>query len=252
MNSYAQYSYPLFNQLPASLKVLYTMVLLIFGLGYIFAMVQVYEVHAGRDGKPGVSVQDIQIAYRGSNSGTRLESAINGPMSSMLPASESATIVSWLHTDMSEEAFNKEILPILETRCTACHDGSNPHIPNLTSFENVKTVTVVDTGVSVGTLVRVSHIHLFGLAFIFAFMGLIFSHAYVRRIWLKNVIIILPFAAIFLDVMSWWLTKVAEPFGYIIFASGALMGVSFAFQWCVSMYQLWFFKCPDDEVCVVP
>ncbi|HGX93606.1 MAG TPA: elongation factor-1 alpha [Candidatus Tenderia sp.] len=173
-------------------------------------------------------------------------------MSSMLPASESVTIVSWLHTDMSEEVFNKEILPILETRCTACHDGSNPHIPNLTSFENVKTVTVVDTGVSVGTLVRVSHIHLFGLAFIFAFMGLIFSHAYVRRIWLKNVIIILPFAAIFLDVMSWWLTKVAEPFGYIIFASGALMGVSFAFQWCVSMYQLWFFKCPDDEVCVVP
>jgi len=252
MNSYTRFSYPRFNELPASLRVLYTMVLLIFGLGYLFAMVQVYEVHAGRDGKPGVSVQDIQIAYRGSNSGTRLESAIKGPMSSMLPESESVAIIGWLHTDMEEDDFNENILPILEARCIACHDGSNPHLPNLNSFDGVKKVAVADTGVSVGTLVRVSHIHLFGLAFIFAFMGLIFSHAYMRRAWLKNVVIILPFAAIFLDVMSWWLTKVAEPFGYIVFASGALMGLSFAFQWCVSMYQLWFFRCPDNEACTVP
>ncbi len=251
MNSYTRYSYPLFNELPISLKLLYTMVLLILGLGYLFALIQVYEVHSGRDGKPGISIQDIQIAYRGSNDGTRLESAIKGPMASMLPQEESAAIISWLHGDKSEASFRTQVAPILEARCSACHDGANPHLPKLIEYEDVMKVAVSDTGVSIGTLVRVSHIHLFGLTFIFAFMGLIFSHAYTRRPWLKNLVIILPFVAIFLDVASWWLTKVADPFGYIVFASGALMGLSFAYQWSVSLYQLWFFKCPDD-VCEVP
>ena len=251
MNSYAQSQYPRLYELPTSLKVLYSMVLFTFGMGYLFAMIQVYEVHAGRDGKPGISVQDIQIAYRGSKSSTRLESAIKGPMASMLPESESAAIIDWLHNGAKEEAFEKTVQPILEQRCLTCHDGSNPHLPNLSTFEGVSQVAAADTGVSVGTLVRVSHIHLFGLTFIFAFMGLIFSHAYVRRLWLKNVVIVLPFVAIFFDVTSWWLTKVADPFGYIVFASGGLMGLSFAFQWFVSFYQLWFFKCPSDEVCAV-
>jgi len=27
--------------------------------------------------------------------------------------------------------------------------------------------------------------------------------------------------------------------------SGAFMGLSFAFQWIVSIYQMWFYKLPD-------
>jgi hypothetical protein len=47
-------------------------------------MIQVFEVHAGRDGKPGLSAEDIRIAYSGKQGGTRLESALNGPMQGML------------------------------------------------------------------------------------------------------------------------------------------------------------------------
>ena len=63
----------------------------------------------------------------------------------------------------------------------SCHDGSNPHLPNLGSYDNLKKVTEQDTGTDVFTLVRVSHIHLFGLTFIFFIMGTMFSHAYVDR-----------------------------------------------------------------------
>lgn len=250
MNSYSRFSYPTFDQLPQALKVLYTMVLLILGLGYIFAMIQIYEVHSGRDGRPGLSVEDIRIAYSGNKTDTRLEAALKGPMAGMLPGEERAQIIAWVRDGGKEDAFGQTVQPILQNRCLGCHNGSNPHIPSLTSYQEVKNLAQLDTGMSIGTLVRVSHIHLFGLTFIFAFTGLIFSHAYVRRKYLKSIAVAMPFVAIFLDIMSWWLTKVSTPFAYVVFIGGGLMGLSFAYQWFISMYQLWFFKCPDDSVCI--
>ncbi len=236
--------YPLFNELPCSLKTLYTMVLLTMGMGYLFAMIQIYEVHSGRDGKASLSVKDIQIAYRGSKDGSRLESALNGPMSSMLPADEKEKIIAWIHGGADQKKFDDTIKPIMQTRCKACHDGSNPHLPNVTTYEGIKVTTAVDTGVSISTLVRVSHIHLFGLTFIFFMVGLIFNHAYFEKLWLKCAVMATPFIAIFLDVGAWWVTKVSEPFAYAVIIGGALMGFSFAIQWTVSLYQMWIFKGP--------
>ena len=245
-----KYKYPLFGDLPLALKVLYINILVILGIGYIFAMIQIYEVHAGRDGKPGLSVEDIKIAYSGSKSDTRLEAALMGPMSSMLPAEERATIISWVRDGESERGYQASVDPILQARCRSCHNGSNPHIPTLMTYADVKAVARLDTGVSIGTLVRVSHIHLFGLSFIFGFMGLIFSHAYIRNQTVKIVAVCVPFIAIFLDIASWWLTKVSTGFAYVVMIGGGLMGIAFAFQWLVSFYQICFFKCPPDEACI--
>ena len=122
----------------------------------------------------------------------------------------------------------------------ACHDGSNPHLPNLIGFDNLKKVTEKDTGANIATLVRVSHIHLFGLTFIFFIVGLMFSHAYLRPVWLKCTIVALPFFAIVCDVSSWYFTKLYHPFAWVVIAAGGLMGMCFAFMWLVTMYQLWF------------
>lgn len=241
-------SYPLFNQLPTSLKTLYTMILIVLGIGYVFALIQIYEVHAGKDGRRGVSVEDIRIAYSGSKADTRLEIALKGAMASMLPAAEREQIFDWVRTHRaSEPVYQADIAPIIAARCLACHNGSNPHIPSLAGYEELRKMVVLDTGVSIGTLVRVSHIHLFGITFIFAFMGLIFCHAHMRSDVLKNVIIATPFVAIILDIASWWLTKVSTPFAYVVVVGGALMGASFAVQWLVSMYQMWFYRPPAAE-----
>ncbi|KAF0191253.1 MAG: Elongation factor-1 alpha [Gammaproteobacteria bacterium] len=241
-------SYPLFNQVPTSLKTLYTMILIVLGIGYVFALIQIYEVQAGRDGRPGLSVEDIRIAYSGSKADTRLEIALKGPMAGMLPGAERQRIFDWVRKDRaSESAYQADIKPIVETRCKACHNGANPHIPSLISYDELSKMVVLDTGVSVGTLVRVSHIHLFGITFIFGFMGLVFCHAHMRSHVLKNVIIAMPFVAIILDIASWWLTKVSTPFAYVVVVGGGLMGISFAVQWTVSMYQMWLAKTPPPR-----
>ena len=108
----------------------------------------------------------------------------------------------------------------------------------------MKKLTGEDKGTDIFTLVRVSHIHLFGLTFIFFIVGLIFSHAYVRPVWFKCTVVALPFLCNVVDVFSWYLVKVFHPFAWVTMGSGALYGMCFAYMWLVSIYQMWFAKTP--------
>jgi hypothetical protein len=227
------------------MRTLYTSTIVVLGVGYLFAMIHVFESHAGRDGNPMLSVDDLVIAYSGSKSDTQLESALKGPMSSMLPTGEKDEIIAWVRRGAKQEEYTT-IEPMLVNRCGACHDGSNPHVPNLTGYDNVAKTTQLDTGMDIFTLVRVSHIHLFGITFIFFLMGSIFCHAYIKPKWLKCMILALPFLSILLDIGSWYLTKLFSPFAYVVLISGGIMGLCFAAQAIISFYQMWWYKLPDN------
>lgn len=234
-----------FSELPYSLRIVYTSALLILGSGYLFALVYIFHTYSGKDGDPGsLSYQDLVIAYSGSGKGSRLESALHGPMSSMLPPDDLKVVVDWVVQGADKARYETSIRPTIEKRCMACHDGSNPHLPNLNGYDNIKKVTEMDTGADVFTLVRVSHIHLFGITFIFFIMGTVFSHAYVRPVWFKCLVVGLPFVALVLDISSWYFTKVYHPFAYVTMGGGAVMGMCFAFMWVISIWQMWFGKVP--------
>lgn len=237
-----------FQYLPMGLRTLYTATLLVLGTGYLFAMIYVFESHAGRDGNPMLSVNDLIIAYSGSKSDTKLESALKGPMKNMLPAEEQHEIIAWVRRGAKQEDFDATAGKIISNRCETCHNGSNPHIPNLKGFENVSQTAQLDHGMDIFTLVRVSHIHLFGITFIFFIVGSIFCHAYIKPLWLKCVIIMVPFLAILFDIGSWYLTKLYPPFAWVVMISGGFMGIAFAGQWMVSIWQMWFYTMPDELV----
>lgn len=234
-----------FQELPASMRTLFTGALLVVGLGYLFAILYVFAAHSAADGRPGLSVDDIKITYSGSTETTPLEKALRGPMSGMLPQRDLATLIEWIHEGANKRAYEAGIEAIVDTNCLSCHDGSNPHLSNLDGFENVSEVVAQDTGADIYTLVRVSHIHLFGLTFIFFIIGFIFSHAYMRPVWLKSLIIAAPFFGVIADVLGWYVTKVFTPFAWVVLIAGAINGLSFAIMWVVSMYQMWFYKVPE-------
>ena len=216
-----------YSELPYSQRVLYTAALLVLGTGYLFAMLNIYFTYAGRAGGNPLllSTEDLIVAYSGSGKGSRLESALRGPMSSMLPADERNVVLAWAAEGSVKAAYEKSVAPLLEKRCMACHDGSNPHLPNLNGYENLKKVTEKDTGTAIATLIRVSHIHLFGVTFIFFLVAL-------------------PFSAIMIDVSSWYLIKIFHPFVYVEIAAGALMAACFGIMLLVTMYQMWFSSAP--------
>ena len=234
-----------YSELPFSMRVLFTGALCILGFGYLFALVYLFHSVSGKDGNPlTLTYQDVVITYAGSGKGSRIEAALRGPMSAMLPAEESTRIMSWVQEGAARPVYESDVRPILDKRCMTCHDGSNPHLANLDGYDNLKKVTERDTGTGVFTLVRVSHIHLFGLTFIFFIVGFIFSHAYVRPVWFKCSVVALPFFCIVIDVGSWYMVKVYHPFAWLTMASGGLMAMSFAYMWVISMYQMWWAKTP--------
>ncbi len=38
-----------------------------------------------------------------------------------------------------------------------------------------------------------------------------------------------------------------QPFAWVVIISGAFMGFSFAVQFATSIYQMWFYRLPQDE-----
>jgi len=232
-----------FNDTSVSERILDTMFLLTIGLGYLFAMVHLYFSHQGRDGEVGLSISDVRIAYYGEHEQTRLGAALNGGMGGNLEFPEQKQIVfDWVSNGTDVDEFNHKVAPIFNDNCVMCHsEASGMGLHPLTTYEEVLEMTKSDTGASVQSLVRVSHIHLFGIAFILFFLGRIFILCEMP-VMLKRVTVAVPFLAMLLDILSWYVTKVFPGFAFVVVAAGALMGLSIATQIMVSLYQMWLYK----------
>lgn len=237
--------YTHYSELPVSMRILYTAALCILGMGYLFALIYLFHTYSGRDGNPmDLTYNDLVIAYTGSGKGSKLESALRGPMSAMLPKDEAAALVNWVQKGADRPTYETFIAQTLEKRCISCHDGSNPHLANLAGYDNIKKMSEQDKGTEIFTLVRVSHIHLFGISFIFFIVGIVFSHAYVRPLWIKYLVIGAPFVCLMVDVSSWYMVKIYHPFAWVTMSAGAMLGMCFAFMWVTSMYQMWIGRTP--------
>ena len=234
--------YRRFKDISVSERILNTVFLLTIGLGYIAALANMYYTHQGLDGKPGLSVEDVVISYHGSNNQTRLGTAINGIMKSNLRyPTDKDVIMRWINNGADEPEYNEKIAPILNRDCVICHTPSiNPSLPDLTHYATVSEVAHAG-GATIPTLVRVSHIHLFGIAFILFFIGKIFLLCDLN-VYVKRVAVVIPFVAMLLDVVSWFITKSISSFAYVVIFSGALMGLSMGMQILLSIYQMWFFS----------
>lgn len=238
----------LFYDCSLSEKLLYTAFLLLIGIGYLMALVYLYTSHEGHDGKPGLSIEDIVANYYGNRSGTRLEAAIRGPMAGYLQQiNDRDQIVAWLKDGASEREYDARIRPILEKTCLQCHSpASGLKISNLSTYAGIRGVSSVDTGESLHTLMKLSHIHLFGIGLVALGISFIFRLAAVGG-WLKATLIVLPFAVIFADILAWFLTRWDPFYAYTVVAAGVLLGLAWAGQILISLYQIWFLRGPEGS-----
>ncbi len=235
--------YRRFSNTSVSEKILDSMFLVAMAIGYIFAMLHLYFTHQGLDGQPGLSVEDVRIGYYGKHEQTRLGTAIQGPMSGNF-STEAAkqAVIDWIENGASEEGYISTVKPILEENCVVCHSPeSGLGLPPLTSYEEVKALTTMDTGASIQSLVRVSHIHMFGIAFLLFFVGRIFILCELPVLF-KRVLVAIPFITMITDIFGWYLTKFYPGFAVVVVVAGALMGISFMLQIAISLLQMWIWK----------
>lgn len=225
-------------------KLLYTSFLLLIGLGYLMAMAYLYVTHEMNDGKPGLSVEDVAYSYYGNRSGTRLEAAIRGPMAGNISIEDRDIMVAWLKDGAEEEHFDKDIKPILQKTCLACHvQSSGMNLPDFSTYAGIHKYAEVDTGMSMTSLLKLSHIHLFGISLLLFMLGSIFIQTEVN-VWFKRFLVVSPMLAVFVDVLSWYLTKWDSHYAVIVIAAGGMLGLSMSLQILLSLYQIWTLKKP--------
>ena len=232
---------PLALNLPSlslPIRVLFTGFLVVMGVGMLMAGLQILLTHGMADGKFGVSKDDIVFSYYGNRSDSRMAAKLAGTMSDKASTTEKAAIVQWVETGSKEAEWDSEIQAIFNAKCVLCH-GTIPGIADFTSYEGVKAYTEIDEGASVGALTRVSHIHLFGIAFISFFICGIFSLSVGLPNWLKATAIALPFLFQIVDILSWWLTKWYPGFAYMTMLGGFSYHASSGFMILTSLYQMW-------------
>ncbi|MBA5864162.1 MAG: hypothetical protein GDA65_15815 [Nitrospira sp. CR1.1] len=228
------------RRLTLPLKVLASVFLLTMGIAYLFALTYLYLIDVEPHTKHGMGlVAAVIMKYYGQRDTTKLEAALRGPMAEYLSDVQRKQLIQWIRQGAGEADFVK-IQPILTQACAECHSASaGTGLPPLTSYAEASTYTEVDLGQSIKSLVRASHIHLFGMSFIFVLTSLIFVFSEIPAS-VRALLVAIPFLAIWLDIGSWWFTKHNPIFAYIVIGGGVLMGLSLALQIGVSLYEMWF------------
>lgn len=225
--------------LPLPVRALFTAFLLTMGVGYLFAVLYLFLMDVEPHAKHGVgAVQAVIIKYYGQRGGTKLEAALDGTMGENLTPAHMRRLIEWIRRGATAEGF-AAVQPIFLEDCAACHSkGSGLSLPPLTSFEEVAVYTRMELGESVKRLVKVSHIHLFGMSFIFILTGGIFVLSEVKSRW-RVLLVALPFLAIWIDIGSWWFARFEPLFAYTVIVGGVLMGLSLAAQILISLSEMW-------------
>jgi len=237
------YKLPHLKDFDSPVKVLFTGYLTAVALGYFFALVQILFTHGMADGEFGLSVDDIVYSYYGNRSGTVLETKLNGSMKDNATEHERFVIMQWDRDGaIQSEYISTGVKKIIDTKCIMCHNEAASGIPDFTDFAALKELTVQDEGATFASLTRVSHIHLFGISFIFMFVGLIFSFAETSTNKYKCIAIGMPYTFLVVDILSWWLTKLHPMFAWLVIFAGGGMAIAFAFMWAVSILEMWLFN----------
>ncbi len=231
-----QWGAPLARADPA-LRALFTGYLLVIAVGLLMSFAQILLTHGMADGKFGLSVDDIVYSYYGNREGSRIEAKLQGSMKLMASEQDRAVIIRWVRMGSPRDVWESQVREVVSANCTRCH-GTLPGLVEYRSYEGIKSVSQIDEGATVPTLARVSHIHLFGIAFIFFFVCLIFAQATGIPNWLRVTAIASPYLFLCIDVFSWWATKWVPSAAYLTLLAGFGYAAASGFMISTSLYQL--------------
>lgn len=230
-------------------KLLHTGLIFVVGLGLLVAEAYVYVTNAGLDGKSGLAVQDIVISYYGNRTTSRLQVKLPTMMGyAQVPVADrpavTARVDRWVAGDQGKAEYEHSIKPIFNAYCMKCHSAAMSqqlHIPPLASYEDVKAVAKVHTGMNLTTKLLSGMVHLTMLGVIFWVTGGIFLRARFPEL-LKGVLIVTPFIAMLVDFAGWFLTQQAPVFAWLVLIGGILSCPVALLMMAISLFQMWFMK----------
>ena len=234
-------SLPRLGQLPLPLKVVLSLTLLVLGVGYVIALLNLYLTYSLTDGEPGLTAADLRRAFYGNRDNTKLAAKIDGgSMAQFLTdAADRGKILTWIQDGAERAGYEAVVAPLLRENCVRCHNpqGLQRFAP-LTTYEEVMVVTQIDRGEPPALWARVAHTHIQSIGLMFLVMGGVFSMTAIaeRK---KVAILVVPFAALLVDFGTRFLARYVPGIVYLMMLSGAVIGLSFAVMILAPLYEMW-------------
>jgi hypothetical protein len=232
------------NQLSWSHKVIISLFVLMMGYSYLFALLNLQINTRQADGDTSglclATIRDIEVTYRGNRGESLLVNKINGSMEQYLSNQEEKILIKeWISQGRAEQGY-QEIQYIFDENCVRCHPyDERPDYP-LETYDQVYASAEPDMGPSIGRLARFTHYHAFGFSIFSFLLSMVFLLTSFRPA-IRLFGAVLPFVAMFIDITSWWLTRLISPiFAYTVYLGGMLMAVSLAIIIIGSIYDIWF------------
>jgi hypothetical protein len=260
--------------LPLGVRLMLLLFLAIVGSGYLVAVANIYERHASADGKPGLSLGDLEAVYAGSKitpgSGgevpSRMLTMLRGQMRQYVESDDDFSVLeTWLKAGAGEQGLDEGLdkrtaRRVMMRDCLRCHaqstetniSKSSPFGPDefTVDFAMISKFTTRNAATQpAGTAVRaqpqytlprlilVSHQHMLSIPVFALAVGLLFCVTSLPA-GVRWVMTPLPMLATAVDFAGWWLSRVYEPAIYLIGLAGLVFGVGLGFQILVVAFEL--------------
>lgn len=240
---------PSLSRMPVPLKLVFSLTIVVLGIGYIVAMVNLYLTYNLTDGKPGLTASDLQRAFYGNRDNTKLAAKINGgSMAQYLPKSgDREIILSWIQDGAGQDGYEKQVRSILTQNCIRCHNPAGlQRFAPLTTYEQVLAVAQIDRGEPVHLWARVAHTHIQAIGLVFLVLGVIFALTALPS-GVKSAVIAVPSVMLLVDFGSRFLARWFAGIVYLMMLSGSLLGLSIAVMSLVPLWEMWLKREPEPK-----
>ena len=171
------------------------------------------------DGKPGLSVTDLQLAFTGGYE-SLLEAQVHGDMRQYAEnRNEVATLAAWAREGATREGYLTGASQVLDERCVRCHrTGGRASFRLLDTFDNARAVALTPAAPPLTRQLLVTKIHVFGIGMMLGILGIATLGTTVSPP-VKLALVAGGFAGLVFDFSSWWLMRLS-----LAFAWGRLAG----------------------------
>jgi len=241
--------------LPGSARLALSLLLLVNLGGYAASGLHVLEHHGNRDGRPGLTLDDVTGAYHGIRTRAPLRAALEAGHpdgvedAAPLPAEKRALLLKWLAGDRISEDYDNLDLgaaapsEVLAAHCLQCHKRASTskgqRLP-LEFFDDVKAVAfsrdVPPTDSKI--LLASTHTHAIALATTtLVLSALVLLTGFGAS--LRGALCLAAALGLSVDIAAWWLARGSAAFVPLIVGAGALHTVAVLVMSVVVLVDLW-------------
>lgn len=238
------------GELPAAARTGISLLLLVNLGGFVASGAHLRAHHGGRDGRPGLSMDDLAGAYHGVEVRAPLAQALERGHPLGLAAAEREALLAWVGGERVNERYDDLDLgdaapaEILARSCVSCHAADSQDVRArevpLRFWDEVERVAYGREIAPVPSdiLLASTHTHAIALATItLVLAGLVQVTRWPVR--LRSGLVLLAGAALAADLAGWWLARSSPAMVTVVVVAGTAYAASVAAMTGLVLAELW-------------